>query len=108
MPDQHRQLAISGDGDDPRAAPTFLIGIIGTILVIVTIFLLEALYHNTIVAERERKDAANPPAQIRELDAAQRRMLSDYRVIDAENDIVAIPIERAMELVVEESNGIAE
>ena len=105
MSDDRYRTTASGDTDDPRAAPTFLVGIIGTILVIVTIFSLEALYHSTLVAERERKHAGSPPEQIRELDEAQSQALSGYRVIDAENDIFAIPIERAMELVVEEANG---
>lgn len=98
---QHGHAA-AADEDDPRGSATFLVGLIGAIVVLVVVLGLETLYYRTVERENERKVLAEQPEQLRHLQAEQLRMLNEYRWVDQPNQVVAIPIERAMQLVAEE------
>lgn len=51
---------------------------------------------------------ANPRAELEAYQAAQRELLSTYGWIDPEQELVHIPIERAMQLVVERGLPVRE
>ena len=86
----------------------FLTGLLSVILTSAAIVGLQAGYlwyeNNLKIAEEE---SGGPPARLEALLDAGRTRLTDYRVIDAEKGIVAVPIDRAMELVVAEINRSA-
>ena len=88
---------------DPRSAPTVLVGTVGVVLLAVILLLLEVLYQHSSQAEIERKVVAEPPQELRQLEAAQLERLGRYAWVDRERGIVTIPVERAMDLVVEEA-----
>jgi hypothetical protein len=90
---------------DPKSSSTILVGVVGSVLLVVLVILLEALYFRTAQVEHERKIIAEQPQQLRALQAKQRELLGGYRIVDAGQQTVAIPIERAMELVVAEAQG---
>jgi uncharacterized membrane protein len=87
---------------DPKAASTLIVGAVGVILLAVVILLLQVLFHRTSEAERWRKVVSQQPEQLRQVRTEQLDRLNSYRWVDEQNGIVTIPIERAMELVVQE------
>jgi len=78
------------------------VGLLGAILTIDAVVGLQALYYWQLDRAERSESLYRPPAKLESLLAAQRARLTDYRVVDAKKRLVAIPIHRAMELVVAE------
>lgn len=91
------------DLDDPKPMSTIVIGIASVILLIAILWFLEALYYRTAFNEEERK-TAGVPMSLRQARVDQLEQISGYTIDDAGQQ-VTIPIERAMELVVEEARA---
>lgn len=87
--------------DDPDARSVAFVGAIGTVLLVLVVVLLQAVFYRAQQAENERKAAVTSPAELRALQAAQREQLAGGRWVDRERRVVAIPIEDAMRLEVE-------
>lgn len=100
MANEHEQHAIATDPPDPDALTTATVGIVGTILVIAAVAFLQGLYESVNRREFQRKIVAEAPAELTDLRAAQLRKLSATAWVDKQNGIVAIPIEKAMALLV--------
>lgn len=90
--------------DDPDALTTATVGIVGTILVIIVVVFVQGLYESERRDEFQRKVVDEIPEELRSLRAAQRARLEQTGWVDKPNGFVAIPIERAMELMVEDKN----
>jgi hypothetical protein len=103
MTDPLQQSTIDVETADPKSGPTLLVGIVGAVVLVVVVVLLETLYFRTAQSEFERKVIADGAQELRSVQAEQRELLNGYRIVDAGQGVVAIPIERAMELVVEEA-----
>ncbi len=88
--------------DDINTPMVAVVGFLGAIIVFAVIVLLIVVYYNAEGRQRAEKELAVPPAEIRRLVAQQEGQLADYRLLDAEKKIVAIPISRAMALVASE------
>ena len=94
--------SMSSNGD-PNTSTTILVGIVGAILVFVTIVGLEALFYNAEQAENVAKVYQRDPEELTRLRADQIEQLHGYRWIDRDKGVVAIPIDRAMDLIVREA-----
>lgn len=83
-----------------------LAGLLGVILTVAAIMALQVLYYRYTSGVEATEKFSEPSPKLQKLLAEQEERLAEYRRIDTEIDtekgIVAIPIERAMELVVEE------
>ena len=88
------------DPPDPDALTTATVGIVGTILVIVVVVFVQGLYESVNRSEFKRKIVNEAPAELRNLRAAQLTRLHATGWVDKKNGFVAIPIEKAMELLV--------
>lgn len=88
--------------DDPNTSLTALVVVVGALITLVLVVALQALYYRTHQRELERKVIGRPPAQLRQALAEQERKLDGYRWIDREAGVVAIPVERAVELFLDE------
>ena len=77
-------------------------GLLGAILTVVVIVGLQALFYWQLDRMKLSEELWQPSAKLEALTAAQQTRLTDYRMLDAEKGIVAIPISRAMDLVVAE------
>ena len=97
---EHEPSSIATDPPDPDALTTATVGIVGTILVIVAVVFLQGLYESVNRSEFQRKIVNQAPAELTRLRAAQQRKLSATAWVDKQNGIVAIPIEKAMALLV--------
>jgi hypothetical protein len=92
-------MAARDDVDAPLIA---VLGFIGALLVFLLIIGLEVLFYSMERAERERKYIERAPTERSQLQAEQMARLTEYRYLDEKKGVVAIPIDRAMELVVDE------
>jgi hypothetical protein len=80
----------------------FVVGLLAVILTVDVVVGLQALYYWQLNRTETAEELFQPPKKLSSLQYAQQTQLSDYRVIDAKKEIVAIPINRAMDLVVAE------
>jgi hypothetical protein len=92
------------EGADPNAQWTVLIGIVGAILTFAIIVALQVLFHRVNNEEIAQKKAM-PNEDLVRIRTAQLEHLNSYRYLDQTAGRVAIPIDRAKELVLVELNG---
>jgi hypothetical protein len=105
MPDEHAHIAVEPDDSDPKSTPTLLVGAVGMILLMVIVLLVEVLFYRTSEAEIYRKVISEQPLELRQIQAEQREQLNGYRWVSEPNGVAAIPIDRAIDLVVEEAQA---
>lgn len=86
--------------DDVNTPIVAVVGFLGTLGVFIIITLLMVVYYHMAATEDAVKDYNLPYNQIHTLNDQQRGQLADYRLLDAKTKTVAIPIDRAMKLVV--------
>jgi hypothetical protein len=96
------------DHEDPLTGPSWYVGLVGALLLVVTLLGLTALYYNTKTKETEEKVIAEFPIELEKLLADQEERLTGpaHREVrdEAGEQITAlvIPIEDAMQLVAKE------
>jgi len=78
-------------------------GLIGAVVLVVIILVLQGLFFKARQNQLEKKAASNPAQELITLRAEQLQKLHEYRWVDQPAGVAAIPIERAMELVVREA-----
>ncbi len=88
--------------DDPDSSATVAIGIAGAILLVVIVVALQGLFGQAARSEFRRKIEAEKPVELESLRARQLEQIGTYRFVDPKAGVVAIPIDRAMELLVDE------
>jgi hypothetical protein len=86
---------------DPTTRPLVLVTVVGALVFVVILLFLQA-YYDSARSREEQAKYAQQAAELNALVAEQRAQIEEYRVIDPATGQVAIPIERAMELTVEE------
>ncbi len=99
------------DHEDPAASSTWLIGFIGSVLLIVTMLGITALYYNVKTAQVDTEVVQPDIDDVTDARNRQERHLTDsarWVERDEGGEVVralAIPIDRAMELIVAENSG---
>lgn len=78
------------------------VGLAGLVALLVPTF-----YARRVAQLKAERGWTSTPAETREAQAAQAARLGSYGWIDRQKGVVALPIERAMELVVTEAAGSA-
>jgi hypothetical protein len=104
---EHEVREHAGDERDPDALTVATVGIVGAIIVIVVVVFVQGLYESVNRSEFQKKIVAEPPAELRELRAAQLTRLNATGWVDKKNGIVAIPIDRAIALLAADPNPAA-
>jgi hypothetical protein len=92
------------DDGDPRSSLTVIVGIIGAILLLAVVVLAQVLFYNVQRVEEQTKVLASRPQELLDLQAKQLGQIHATRYIDQEHGVVAIPIDRAMELFAADPN----
>jgi hypothetical protein len=90
----------SANHDDPLAGPTYLVGFIGTIFFVATVFLVQVVVYDSrdrIGAQMESKEHR----EIGEVRALHREQLESYGWSYPEEDRVRIPVGSGVEQVLE-------
>ncbi|MDD5562396.1 MAG: hypothetical protein PHQ91_01665 [Thermoanaerobaculaceae bacterium] len=88
------------EGGEPNTPLAALVGIVFAIVLFVVVVFLQAYFYQQRQAENARKVVAVAPQELSQLVSQQLGELHGYRWVDAKAGVVAIPIGRAMELVV--------
>ncbi|MBL8879427.1 MAG: hypothetical protein JNG88_09940 [Phycisphaerales bacterium] len=102
--DAHVENHAPGEGD-PRSDTIVYIGLIGAILTVASALYLAGLHYSGANFEFERKAAGVEFKDTIALATNQRGALhKGYTWADRANNVVTLPIERAMELTVTELN----
>ena len=91
--------------DDPDVPASAVVGVVSAILLFVAVVALQALFFRMQEGERSRKVYEQPYEALQKLEADQLGTLTSYAWVDQQQGVTRIPIERAMTLVVEESNA---
>jgi hypothetical protein len=78
------------------------VGLLSAILTVAVVMGLTALYSWQVARVETAVALEGPPAKLEAQWAAQQARLTDYWMVDAKKGVVAIPVSRAMDLVVEE------
>jgi hypothetical protein len=79
-----------------------VIGTVFALAFVVIVTLLHAYYGRVSAREVQRKVIDEPSVDVARAKAEQLQKIGEYRMIDASKGLVALPIERAMELMVAE------
>lgn len=103
MREPNEESVILEPGDDPEPSTTIAAAIVGAVLLFAIVVALEGLYYWREHREFERKVVSQRPEQLRLVQTEALEKLRGYRWVDREKGVLAVPIERAMALVVEES-----
>ncbi|QDV21247.1 hypothetical protein Pan153_59340 [Gimesia panareensis] len=88
--------------DDLDTTMIAFVGVVGTIITFFLVFAVGALSYSLEKAETEVKVIEVPEVNSDSILASQAAALSEYHWIDQDKNIVAVPIDRAMEYVVQE------
>ncbi len=91
--------------EDSKAGRIVLVGIVGAIVTFAAIVAISALFVSTKEQEiRKKAEAAAMPLGRRVQNEQYEKILT-YRVVDREKGIVAIPVDRAMDILVREAEA---
>jgi len=88
--------------DELNTSLIALIGFLSAILLFGLIVGLQVWYYTFKEQEFSRKVVSQRPAELTQVTAKQQEQLHAYRWVNEASHVVAIPIDRAMELVVKE------
>ncbi len=97
------------DHEDPRAGITWFVGFVGSVAFVVTTLAVWALYYNVKGEQVEESFVAPAREEVAELKRSQQALLAGpprWIDVDEAGETVrryVIPIEQAMELVVQET-----
>jgi hypothetical protein len=85
---------------DPDTFTTVMVGVIGSLLVVIAVVFLQGLYDRVERAELRRKVVEETPLELQTLHVRQQEKLAATAWVDPAAGVVSIPIGRAMDLVV--------
>ncbi|QDT64835.1 hypothetical protein [Calycomorphotria hydatis] len=88
--------------DDIDTKSVGFVATVSAVLVFVTIVAAQVLYYNYQSGERQRKVLTSGDGEYGLTIKEQHGQMAEYSAVDAEQGVYAIPIQSAMELVVEE------
>jgi hypothetical protein len=91
--------------EEIKAGSIVLVGVFSAILIFVLIVALQALFLHAQEDEAYDKVTSVQDEGLRGLQAQQLAVLHGYRWIDRKKGVVGIPIERAMERIIEEKGA---
>jgi uncharacterized protein involved in exopolysaccharide biosynthesis len=92
---------------DPDTFATVLVGVIGSLMVVVAVVFLQGLYERAQRAELRQKIVDTTPQELQTLRVRQLEKLSRTAWVDKSAGVVAIPVDRAMELLVRDPSLVA-
>ncbi len=88
--------------DDPDAPMTLAIGALGALAILIIVLGVQALYYSAEQSVIEKSVYSAVPEEYRQLRADQEETLHSYRWIDEANNVLGIPIDRAIALTAQE------
>jgi hypothetical protein len=88
-------------GDEVNAGLLGIVGVFSAVVLLLIVVLLQAWYYtwSEQLAAARVAQAEGPDSPLGRMVSEQERQIGGYRWIDRKQQVVAVPIERAMELV---------
>jgi flagellar biosynthesis/type III secretory pathway M-ring protein FliF/YscJ len=102
------------DREDPAAGPTWVIGLIGVLLLVVAILIIVAVMYRSLAMEFQRKMSAEAPQELEELRQKQTARLTGPPRWEIRPDSpeggrsLVIPIDQAMQAMAAETASTSE
>ena len=93
--------------DEVNTPMVAVVGVFAVVLLLVIVVGLQVLYATMTQAELARKDSPIASPALADYVSQQRERLDGYRWVDQTKGVVAIPIDKAMDLVVREGRPAA-
>jgi hypothetical protein len=94
---------VPGSDADINVFSIVMTGVVGAIITVVIVLALKALYYQTQSNEQAAKAAQYGDIRLSDVQASQLEQINGYRWVDPKAGKLAIPIDRAMERVLDES-----
>ncbi len=91
---------------DPNSSGVLLVGVVGSIVLFAVVIALIGLYQSVEHQQLQDKVYNIVPQELSQLRAKQIAQINGYRHMPGDDGRVALPIERAMELSVDELNAL--
>jgi hypothetical protein len=85
------------DVSSPKIA---LVGFLGAVILFAIVVLLVVVFYRVRAEQDYIKNESQPQLEVSRLVTRQRGMLADYRLLDRQKGVYAIPISKAMEKIV--------
>ena len=104
---EHEHHASHVEESDPDSTMTFTVIVVGTILLAVIVVFIQGLYERANRAELGRKVVSETPAELHRLRVEQLTRLNAMAWVDRKNGIVAVPIDKAIDLMLADPNPAA-
>ncbi len=96
------------ENQEPKNNLIAFLLIISCIFIVATVAFLSWMFTATVEGEQTRKQQSNANyVDLQNLRKSEDTKLSEYQYVDKEKGIVHIPVERVMQLMVEEAKGAA-
>jgi hypothetical protein len=92
-----------GRESEPNTPLILFFGFVGIVLFFVIVVSLQTLFYTVEKQEFQEKVVSQPAEELDALRAQQIENINAYRWVEKASGVVAIPIERAMELVVRDA-----
>ena len=89
---------------DPKALSIIFGGLVGAVGVFLVVILLQIVFFRMQEMETAKKVVSMAPEELATMRAQQQANLNGYGWVDESAGVVRIPIERAMELTVQDIN----
>lgn len=93
---------------DPSGSSLAYVTLVGILIFVITFIFLEALYYKALNDERQVKVVDRPVLELERMRAEELADLNNYGVeanYEGSSTRISIPIERAMQLVIEEGES---
>ncbi len=96
------------ENQEPRNNLIAFLLIISCIFIVATLAFLSWMFTATVEGEQNRKQQSNANyVDLQNLRKSEDGKLNEYQYVDKEKGTVRIPVERAIQLIVEEAKGAA-
>ncbi|MFQ5653378.1 MAG: hypothetical protein ACE5GW_01435 [Planctomycetota bacterium] len=90
------------DHDDPNAPSTLYVGLVGTVIFVICVLAIAAIYYGASADMTAEQSFSVDPRELMELRALQRERLEGYDWVDVDKGVLSIPVEEGMRMVIEE------
>lgn len=85
---------------DVSSPKIVLVGFLGTVILFAIVVLLVVVFYQTKTEQDYVKNESQPQVEFSQLVTRQLGTLAEYRVLDKQKGVYAIPISKAMDLIV--------
>ncbi len=103
MTSEHHPQASGYEEKDVNVRKVFIYGLAGILILIVLLVIMNEIFIASTDSHIYQSVLVPESPELREIRAQELKMLQGFRVIDEQQGVYQIPIERAMEIIADEA-----